>query len=76
MKDVIIKCEKGEVKKTLAYIERKRSNVRWVSGDKPTGYGGMAEHERNHRPLAYIEEIGGLSYNKCYLIEVKGLEKV
>ena len=36
----------------------------------------IAEHERNHRPLAYIEEIGGLSYNKCYLIEVKGLEKV
>lgn len=26
--------------------------------------------------LAYIEKIGGLSYNKCYLIEVKGLEKV
>ena len=36
----------------------------------------IAEHERSHRPLAYIEEIGGLSYNKCYLIEVKGLEKV
>lgn len=36
----------------------------------------IAEHERNHRPLAYIEEIGGLSYNKCYLIEVKGLKKV
>lgn len=36
----------------------------------------IAEHERNHRPLAYIEEIGGLSYNKCYLIEVEGLEKV
>lgn len=36
----------------------------------------IAEHERNHRPLAYIEEIGGLSYNRCYLIEVKGLEKV
>ena len=35
----------------------------------------IAEHERNHSPLAYIEEIGGLSYNKCYLIEVKGLEK-
>lgn len=35
----------------------------------------IAEHERNHRPLAYIEEIDGLSYNKCYLIEVKGLEK-
>lgn len=36
----------------------------------------IAEHERNHRPLAYIEEIDGLSYNRCYLIEVKGLEKV
>ena len=36
----------------------------------------IAEHERNHRPLAYIEEIDGLSYNSCYLIEVKGLEKV
>lgn len=35
----------------------------------------IAEHERNHRTLAYIEEIDGLSYNKCYLIEVKGLEK-
>lgn len=36
----------------------------------------IAEHERNHRALAYIEEIGDLAYNKCYLIEVKGLEKV
>lgn len=36
----------------------------------------IAEHERNHSPLAYIEEIGGFSYNRCYLIEVKGLEKV
>lgn len=36
----------------------------------------IAEHERNHRPLAYIEEINDLSYNRCYLIEVKGLEKV
>lgn len=36
----------------------------------------IAEHERNHSPLAYIEETDGLSYNKCYLIEVKGLEKV
>lgn len=35
----------------------------------------IAEHERNGRMLAYIEQIGGLSYNKCYLIEVKGLEK-
>lgn len=35
----------------------------------------IAEHERNHRPLAYIEEIDGISYNRCYLIEVKGLEK-
>ncbi len=35
----------------------------------------IAEHERNHIPLAYIEEIGGLGFNKCYLIEVKGLEK-
>lgn len=36
----------------------------------------IAEHERNHRPLAYIEEIDGFGYNSCYLIEVKGLEKV
>ena len=36
----------------------------------------IAEHERNHSPLAYIEEIDGLGYNECYLIEVKGLEKV
>ena len=35
----------------------------------------IAEHERNHMPLAYIEEIDGISYNRCYLIEVKGLEK-
>lgn len=35
-----------------------------------------AEHERNHRPLAYIEETDGHAYNRCYLIEVKGLEKV
>lgn len=35
----------------------------------------IAKHERNHRLLAYIEEIDGLSYNRCYLIEVKGLEK-
>ena len=36
----------------------------------------IAEHERNHRPLAYIEETDGLGYNKCYIIEVEGLEKV
>jgi hypothetical protein len=35
----------------------------------------IAEHERNHRALAYIEETDGLGYNKCYLIEVKGLVK-
>ena len=35
----------------------------------------IAEHERNHRPLAYIERIDGIGFNKCYLIEVKGLEK-
>ena len=35
----------------------------------------IAEHEKNHRPLAFIEEIDGFSYNSCYLIEVKGLEK-
>lgn len=43
MKDVIIKCGKGEVKKTLAYIEKKDSGVRWASGDKPTGYGSIFE---------------------------------
>lgn len=36
----------------------------------------IAEHERNHIPLAYIEQIDGVGFNKCYLIEVKGLEKV
>ena len=35
----------------------------------------IAEHEKNYRPLAYIEEIDGHAYNRCYLIEVKGLEK-
>ena len=35
----------------------------------------IAEHEKNYRPLAYIEETDGLAYNRCYLIEVKGLEK-
>ena len=39
MKDVIIKCGKGEVKKTLAYIEKKDSSVRWATKDKPTGWG-------------------------------------
>lgn len=36
----------------------------------------IAEHESNYRPLAYIEQIDGIGFNKCYLIEVKGLEKV
>ena len=98
MKDVIIKCDKGEVKKTLASIERKTglnysSYVKWVGEHISDPYMAarfcfgtpdtskeykvikIAEHERNHRPLAYIEEIDGLSYNQCYLIEVKGLEK-
>lgn len=35
----------------------------------------IAEHESNYRPLAYIEQIDGIGFNKCYLIEVKGLEK-
>ena len=39
MKDVIIKCEKGKVEKTLACIEKKDRTVRWASGDKPTGFG-------------------------------------
>ena len=39
MKDVIIKCGKGEVKKTLASIEKKDRNVRWATKDKPTGWG-------------------------------------
>lgn len=43
MKDVIIKCGKGEVKKTLAYIEKKDRKVKWATGDKPTGYGGWFE---------------------------------
>ena len=45
MKDVIIKCDKGEVKKTLAYIEKKDRNVRWALGVKPTGFGGMYEEK-------------------------------
>ena len=36
----------------------------------------IAEHENNGRMLAFIEECNGLGHNKCYLIEVKGLEKV
>ena len=43
MKDVIIKCGKGEVKKTLAYIEKKDRKVRWATGDKPTGWGSLFE---------------------------------
>lgn len=39
MKDVIIKCGKGEVKKVLAHIEKKDRKVKWATGDKPTGYG-------------------------------------
>ena len=45
MKDVIIKCGKGEVKKTLAYIEKKDRKVRWASEDKPTGYGSWFEED-------------------------------
>ena len=45
MRDVIIKCEKGEVKKTLAYIEKNDRKVRWASEDKPTGYGSWFEEE-------------------------------
>ena len=45
MKDVIIKCDKGEVKKTLAYIEKKDSSVKWASGSKPTEWGfGFDRH--------------------------------
>ena len=36
----------------------------------------IAEHEYNGRTLAYIEQCKGFAFNKCYLIEVKGLEKV
>ena len=36
----------------------------------------IAEHESNGRTLAYIEECDGFIHNRCYLIEVKGLEKV
>lgn len=36
----------------------------------------IAEHESNGRTLAYIEQCEGFTYKKCYLIEVKGLEKV
>ena len=43
MKDVIIKCGKGEVKKTLAHIEKKDRKVKWATGDKPTGFGSLFE---------------------------------
>lgn len=43
MRDVIIKCGKGEVKKTLAYIEKKDRKVKWATGDKPTGWGSLFE---------------------------------
>ena len=36
----------------------------------------IAEHETNGRTLAYIEQCDGFVFNKCYLVEVKGLEKV
>ena len=36
----------------------------------------IAEHENNGKMLAFIEECDGLGYNRCYLIEVRGLEKV
>lgn len=36
----------------------------------------IAEHEFNGRMLAFIEECNGIGHNRCYLIEVKGLEKV
>ena len=35
----------------------------------------IAEHENNGEMLAFIEECDGLGHNRCYLIEVKGLEK-
>ena len=43
MKDVIIQCDKGEVNKTLAYIEKKDRKVKWATGDKPTGWGSLFE---------------------------------
>ena len=36
----------------------------------------IAEHESNGRTLAYIEQCDGFVFNRCYLVEVKGLEKV
>jgi len=36
----------------------------------------IAEHESNGRTLAYVEQCDGFVFNKCYLVEVKGLEKV
>ena len=36
----------------------------------------IAEHESNGRTLAYIEQCDGFVFNKCYLVEIKGLEKV
>ena len=43
MRDIVIKCGKGEVKKTLAYIEKKDRKVKWATGDKPTGWGSLFE---------------------------------
>ena len=36
----------------------------------------VAEHESNGRTLAYIEQCDGFVFDKCYLVEIKGLEKV
>ena len=36
----------------------------------------IAEHESNGRTLAYIEQCEAFVFGKCYLVEVKGLEKV
>ena len=36
----------------------------------------IAEHESNGRTLAYIEQCDGFVFNRCYLVEIKGLEKV
>lgn len=36
----------------------------------------IAEHESNGRTLAYIEQCDGFVFNKCYLVEITGLEKV
>lgn len=72
-----IKCK---TKEQMKRVIKKLENVRFCFGspsmDEKYKVIKIAEHESNGRMLAYIEQINGFSFNKCYLIEVKGLVKV